>query len=141
MSFSGLNCTAIIFAAVAGFMFGALWYGLLGKKWMAAAFIDPEEMNNSGLSSLQKALPFIFAALANLTMAFILAGLIGHFTVDLRHGLITAGFIWAGFILPTIVVNYGFQMRPAQLTLIDAGHWLGVLMVMGAIIGVMGAPQ
>ena len=29
-------------------------------------------------------------------------------------------------------------MRKLMLSVIDGGHWLGVLLIMGAIIGVMG---
>jgi hypothetical protein len=37
-----------------------------------------------------------------------------------------------------MAVNYTFQRRPLVLTLIDAGHFLIVLIVMGAIIGWFG---
>lgn len=140
MEFAGLNSSGIVAAAVAGFAFGALWYGIFGKPWMAAAGLSEADVKGAGKTPLQKSLPFLFAAFANILMAFILAGLMGHFAVDVRHGLITAGFVWAGFVMPTVLVNYGFQMRPFRLTLIDAGHWLGVLMVMGLVLGLMGAP-
>lgn len=136
MAFAGLNWTAILIAAAAGFIFGGVWYGVLGRQWMAAAGISEEDVKGDG--SLGAKLPYLYAIIANLVIAFTMAGLMAHMVVDLRHGLITAGFIWGGFILPTLLVNYGFQMRPLRLTLIDAGHWLGVLMVISAIIGVMG---
>jgi len=31
-----------------------------------------------------------------------------------------------------------FAMRRLMLTVIDAGHWLGVLVLIGAVIGVFG---
>ncbi|MFV0296607.1 MAG: hypothetical protein ACK5JT_10870 [Hyphomicrobiaceae bacterium] len=39
-----------------------------------------------------------------------------------------------GFVATAIVVNHQFQMRNPMLTLIDAGHWLGVLLIQGAIV-------
>lgn len=136
MAFAGLNWTAILLAAAAGFIFGGVWYGLLGRPWMMAAGLSERDVKGDG--SLYSKLPYLYAIIANLVIAFTMAGLMAHMVVDLRHGLITAGFIWGGFILPCLLVNYGFQMRPFRLTLIDAGHWLGVLLIISAVIGFMG---
>jgi hypothetical protein len=37
-----------------------------------------------------------------------------------------------------MAVNYAFGARQPMLYAIDAGHWLAVLLVEGAIIGAMG---
>ncbi len=37
-----------------------------------------------------------------------------------------------------MLVNYSFARRSRMLLLIDGGHWLVVLALMGAIIGAMG---
>jgi len=52
--------------------------------------------------------------------------------------ILVAAFCWAGFVITTMVVNNGFAGRDARLLLIDGGHWLIVLLLMGAIIGGMG---
>jgi hypothetical protein len=73
-------------------------------------------------------------------MAWVLAGLLGHIgALTLRGGLISGAFCWLGFVITTLVVNYTFAMRGWRLLLIDGGHWLVVLLLMGAIIGAMGA--
>lgn len=131
MSFVGMNYTAILIAAVAGFAFGGAWYGIFGKVWMKAAGIDCD-------GNKQAIVPMVLAGIANIILAFTLAGLMAHMVVDLFHGVISAAIVWAGFILPTTVVNYSFQMRPLLLTIIDTAHWLLVLVIMGAIIGYMG---
>ena len=46
--------------------------------------------------------------------------------------------VWAGFIVTTMLVNNAFCGRKYLLTAIDAGHWLIVLVLMGAVIGAMG---
>lgn len=138
MSFAGLNWIAILLAAVAGFGFGAIWYGIFGRAWMKAAGITEEDIKGADGTKKQSPLPFIIAILANLIMAFTLAGFMGHMVLDIKHGLITAGLVWLGFVLTTVMVNYSFQMRPISLSAIDAGHWLGVLLIMGCIIGYMG---
>ena len=131
MAFSTLNYLAVLTAAVAGFIFGALWYTLLGKAWMAAL----------RMTEKPKPKPSIFALtlLCQLFMAWMLAGLIGHVGApDLRTSMISAAFVWAGFIATTMLVNHRFQGQGWKLSLIDVGHWLGVLLVMGAVFGLFG---
>jgi hypothetical protein len=72
-------------------------------------------------------------------MAASLAGIIGHMgAVTIKTGIISAFFIWLGFVATTMVVNNGFARRKPILLLIDGGHWLVVLLLMGAIIGFLG---
>ena len=72
-------------------------------------------------------------------MAWVLAGVIGHMgAVTIRSGLISAGFVWFGFVVTTLAVNYAFSGRKPTLIVIDGGHWLGVLLIMGAVIGAFG---
>jgi hypothetical protein len=59
--------------------------------------------------------------------------------LTLRGGVISGAFCWLGFVITTLVTNYTFAMRDWRLLLIDGGHWLVVLLLMGAIIGAMGA--
>jgi hypothetical protein len=40
--------------------------------------------------------------------------------------------------MTSLVVNHAFQGVRRTLTLIDGGHWLGVLLIQGAIIGWFG---
>lgn len=138
MDFVGQSTIAILVAAAVGFIIGGIWYGILGNAWMRAASINKADMVDENGKKKLPLVPMIFAALGNLVLAITLSGLMGHMVVDVRHGLITAGFVALGFILPTSLVNYQFQGRPFSLTLIDAGHWLVVLLAMGAIIGYIG---
>ena len=91
------------------------------------------------LPSLGNPIIYVFAALAHLVMAIVLAGLIGHLgEVSLWRGIVSAMFVWSGFVATTMIVNHRFQMKPWSLTVIDAGHYLFVLLAQGAIIGWMG---
>jgi hypothetical protein len=86
-------------------------------------------------------LPFLYAFIGNLVIAWMLAGVLGHLgpgAVTPKNGAITAAFIWFGFILTTMVVNFVFSGRDKRLLLIDLGNWLIVLVVMGAVIGWIG---
>ena len=131
MAFAGINYFAVLAAAVAGFMFGAGWYGALGKQWMAAL----------GITEQPRPDPKIFAMtfVCQLVMAWMLAGVMGHLgQLTVSGGVITAISVWLGFVATTLFVNHRFQDQTWTLTLIDGAHWLGVLIVMGLVIGLFG---
>jgi Protein of unknown function (DUF1761) len=137
MSFAGINYLAIVVAAVAGFAFGAVYYRTLSGQWLAAMGTTREALQAAG----RAATPFIILTVALLVMAWVLAGTIGHLgpgQVTLKNGVISSLFLWLGFVATTISVNYAFSRRKPTLTVIDAIHWLGVLVIQGAIIGAMG---
>ena len=84
---------------------------------------------------------YLLVFIANLIIATALAGVIGHLgvgEVTLKNGVISAFLLWFGFIATTLAANYSFGRRPLKLYLIDAGHWLAVLIVQGIVIGAMG---
>ena len=144
MAFGGMNYLAIPVAAVAAWVLGALWYGLLAKPWVAAQrkTMEAFKADRTEAGTIAAYVPFATAFLAELVMAWVLAGVIGHLgpgQVTVRNGVISALFIWVGFVLTTVAVNNMFGGRKSMLTVIDAGHWLAVLLLMGAIIGAFGA--
>ena len=144
MTFGAINYLAIIVAALAGFGFGAVYYMSLSRIWMNAMSWSAEQqaaMKKGGGMGASK-VPFIISIVANLIMAWVLAGIIGHLgpgQATIRNGLISGAFCWLGFVITTLSVNYAFGGRKSSLTLIDGGHWLGVLLIMGAVIGAFGS--
>lgn len=137
MEFAGTNYLAILVAAVAAFAFGSVYYMVLAKPWMSAVGKTEEQMKADGM----KPSVFIMTFIAQLVMAWVLSGVIGHLGTDqvtVMNGLISAAFIWLGFVATTLVVNHGFQGARRSLTIIDGGHWLGVLLIQGLVIGLFG---
>ena len=138
MAFAGINYLAVLIATVAGFAFGAAYYMSLSRPWLSAMGKTKEELAAAGKGS---PVPFIVSIVALLIMAWVLAGGIGHLgpgQVTLKNGVISALFMWLGFVITTLAVNYSFSQRRPMLTVIDGIHWLGVLVIQGAIIGAMG---
>ena len=135
------NWPALIIAAVADWIFGAVWYGLLGKMWVAAQgeTMDSLTVKNAGKSTAAKAAPFVVSFIAAVVMAAAISGIMVHAGFNsARQGAITGALCWLGFVLTTILVNNAYTFRSLKLTAIDAGHWLGVLIIIGAIVGWMG---
>ncbi|MBX3579123.1 MAG: DUF1761 domain-containing protein [Rhizobiaceae bacterium] len=131
MIFAGVNYLAIVVAAVAAFAFGAAYYGVLSKPWMKAARIAAGQ--GTPLPSL-----LVNSIVCELVMAWVLAYLIGYFgpeQMSLSTGLVCGFFAWLGFVATTTAVNQRYEGFGWDLTIIDSLHWLGVLLIMGAIIG------
>ena len=129
-----VNYIAVIAAAVAAWIAGGAWYGALGKQWMAALGWNEADRPKSMPMG-----PMIISFVAEIVMAFMLAGLLRHFgAVNVGNGLITGGLCWLGFVATTIVVNNAFQKRSNALTIIDGGHWLVVLLIEGLVFGLFG---
>jgi hypothetical protein len=135
MDFSAVNWLAVIVAAVVAWLFGAVWYTSLSKRWLKAARLDPATMKKSPL-------PFVISFIAELVMAFITALVVGAMTggePSLVAGLVFGFVLWLGFVATTLSVNHRYEGFGWDLTLIDGGHWLGVLLLIGAVIGWFGA--
>jgi hypothetical protein len=140
MTFAGINYVAIVVAAIAAWLASAAWYVSLGRTWTAALGKTPAQLEEDRKKP-GAFLPFIYALAANLIIAWMLAGVLGHLgvgQVTLRNGAISGAFIWFGFVLTTMAVNYSFSGRDRRLLLIDAGNWLIVLLLIGAVIGAIG---
>ncbi len=138
MSFAGVNYIAVLVAGSVAWVFGGVWYRLLARPWTEAHGFSPEQVRRQhGYGTAMW--PLIVSFVADMVMAWTLAGLLGHFgAVTLENGLITATFCWFGFVLTTLAVNNIFGMRRHVLILIDGAHWLIALLIIGAIIGAWG---
>ena len=138
MAFAGINYLAVLIATIVGFAFGAAYYMTLSKQWLAAVGLTKEKIMADGGGS---PMPFVISFVALAVMALVLAGSVAHLgpgQVTLRNGVITGLFMWLGFVVTTIFVNNAYPRRKYSLSLIDSIHWLGVLVIQGAIIGAIG---
>src|SRR5258707_1876684 len=121
MKFAGMNYLAIVIAAVVAWLAGAAWYMTLGKLWTAAIGLTPEKMaehrNRPGAY-----LPFIYVFVAELIMAWVLAGLLGHLgPLTLRGGVISAAFSWLVFVLTVGLTSNTFTSPDCRMRLLDVG--------------------
>jgi len=125
----GVNLIAVAAAAIASFIFGAVWYGVLGKPWMRAANLTEEQTKPNPVT-------LGIAFFCQVIMAFVFAGIIYHSgETNIRTGIISALMVWVGIVMTTQIINHRFQGQSWHLTLIDGGHWFGVLLIQGILIG------
>jgi hypothetical protein len=126
------NFLAVVIAAVAYWLLGALWYGLLfGKQWMAL-----EHMTIEQTKVMNPTIPYIVAFLLELLVAYSVAQLCIWRNADtVGRGTSVGVLVWIGFIGPLSAMNYMFEMRSWHLFAINEFYPLFGLALMGAIIG------
>lgn len=123
----------IIAAGLAGWAFGAVWYSIFAKPWVAASGVATD---NTGRPSNQKSpLPYVISIISAMIVAATM-----YYAFDMLNIVTVAkGFtsglgIGACFAAPWLATNYGFAGRPFKLTLIDAGYATFGSSVIGAVI-------
>ena len=133
-----INFIGVLAAAVASWIFGAVYYGLLGRQWMAALGRSEEECAQAGKQAPPVA-ALIISFVAEIVMAAMLAGLLAHMGgPNVRAGLITGALMWFGFVVTVLGTNYAYEKARPSLMTINSGHWLGVLLVQGLALGLIG---
>jgi hypothetical protein len=136
-----LHWLPVFAAAATAWIFGAVYYGILCRAWNAAQSKTMEQLKaeGAGRSTIAKATPFVLSFVAEIVMAIAMSGILFHIAIyGLGAGLFSGFMIWLGFVLTTIAVNNAYTFRSLRLTAIDAGHWLGVLLIIGGLIGWIG---
>jgi len=134
-----INHLAVFGAAIVSWLFGAVYYGLLGQHWADALGKTREQLMPGGRPAT---LTMVVSFVAQLVMAEMLAGSIAHLgpgQTTVPNALISAAFLWVGFVLTVLVTTHGYQGAKRMLTVIDGAHWFGVLLLQGLVIGLMGA--
>ncbi len=134
-----VNYLAILVCGIVGFGLGWLWFGpLFGKQWMALsgktmpAMMTPEikaQMNKS----------YAIAFLGSLVMAYVLANALVFASTYLHTSGVSAGIAagfwnWLGFIAPVTIGMVLWEGKPWKLWVLNAGHYLVTLCVMGVIL-------
>jgi len=127
------NYLAIIVAAIACFLFEAGWYSYFLQTWLDGIGRTMQWIVTSGVSpALQYGTALISAAVIAAAISCI-TQLTGEQTAV--RGIKVAALLWLGFVLTTLSTEYVFEVRPWSLLGINAGFWLGGMVVMGAIVG------
>jgi Protein of unknown function (DUF1761) len=126
------NYIAVLVAAIAYWLLGAVWYGVLfSKPWMAL-----EQMSPAQASSMNPFAPYVITFLLNLVIAFVLAQICAWRNANTAaRGAALGILIWIGFLGPVTYTTYMYEMRPKQLFAINEFYSLVGLCLMGAILG------
>ena len=125
---------AILAAAVAGWIFGAIWYGALGKTYQRALGKDPEACKGQKMPQL----PLVVGFLTAVVMSAVLYQLLANLGVLGVGPAALAGLtIGVGFLFTSTLVNNLFQQKPFALTVIDGGHWALAVVVEAVVLSLL----
>jgi hypothetical protein len=126
------NYAAVFIAAIAYWLLGAVWYGVLfSKPWMALENISIEQAK-----SMNPVLPYVITFVLNLLIAYALAQIcIWRNANTAGRGASVGVLLWIGFVGPITYTTYMYEMRPKELFAINQFYPLAGLVLMGAIIG------
>jgi len=126
-----INVLAVLVAAFINMAVGAAWYspGLFGKEWSKLIGRKMEDMKkNAGPG-------YGIATVGALIESWVLA----HFVVyagstSAMDGAVTGFWIWLAFVAVTLAIGTVFAGRSWKLWKIDAGYFLVVLIIQGALL-------
>lgn len=130
-----MNYLAILIAAIAGTVIGALWYGpVFGKLWIRLSGFTKKDMEKAKKQGMGKS--YTLAFLGTLIMAGVLECLLAEVgaTTPLR-GATWGFYAWLGFIVTTLLNSVLWEGRPWKIYWLNIGHYLVVLLAMGLILG------
>ena len=128
-----VNWVAVIVAAIAHFVLGAIWFTAFMQPWLSGIGKSMEQLKAEAGNAT---LAYVIAFLCNVVMARVLAQvIIATGESSAFHGMKVAMFLWAGFVATTFMTEYAFEARHVSLWAINAGYPLVGLLIMGAIIG------
>lgn len=133
-----IDWLAIASAAAVSWLFGAAWYGAFAQKWMAAAGLAQASAGTG--ETRPPVIALLVSLIAQFIMALVLAGVIAHTAkkgVTITSGVLVGVICWLGFVITSLAANNVYLKARLLLTFIDGGHWLGVLVIQGAVLGAL----
>jgi hypothetical protein len=132
-----LNWVAILIAAIASFIFEALWFSVFMNEWLAGIGRTKEWLTSAAAHPASSpAVQYAVAILCSIIAAAVLSICIqasGEQTA--RRGVVCAAVIWFGFVATSWAKAYIFEVRTFQIFAIYTGYSLIDLTLMGAIVG------
>jgi hypothetical protein len=120
---SEINWLAVLVAAVAYFMLGAIWYSkaLFAPKWAKLVGLDMNsDSNKKGLGAMMMG-SFILILVTCIAQAFLVVRMdLFVLTSGLKLGLITG----LCFATTAVSISFIYEKRPTALYFIDCGYHL-----------------
>ncbi len=134
-----VNYLALLVAGIAAMALGFLWYNpaLFGKPWMKLMGYTAE-----GLKKEQKQMgkyygvSFLLTLVSGFVLAHVMAMSMNFFGYPaLTTGIMSAIWMWIGFIMPVQATDQIFGPKKWKLFAINTGYQLASLLVIGIILG------
>lgn len=139
MDFSNMNWLAIIAAAAAYFVLGAIWFGpVFGEAWVKGTGLTEEQIKSGGHGKmLGTAFTMSVVVSFGMAMFFFGNGIDPENPMTLSMGAMYGGAM-SGifFVLPTKTMDYVMAQKPGSLILIESLYHIVAFTIVGIILGV-----
>jgi uncharacterized membrane protein YeaQ/YmgE (transglycosylase-associated protein family) len=127
-----VNYIAVLVASVVSFFVGFLWYSpaLFGKVWLKLMGIKNEPSKEGMYKKM------VIGFVGTLVTAYVLANLatmLGY--VSAMSGATLGALVWVGFVGTVTLNGVLWENKPWSLWVLNNGHSLVGLLLMGAILG------
>ncbi|MGR3502757.1 DUF1761 domain-containing protein [Pseudaestuariivita sp.] len=127
-----MGILAVLVAGVAAFMFGAVWYTIMGNTWMQVSGVPVKDGKPANASN---PLPFITGFVGTV----LVAGMMRHMFVlsgvdTVLEGVVSGFGLGLFVVVPWIATCYAFAARPLKLVMIDAVYATGGCTVAGLVL-------
>lgn len=124
-----MGIVAVLAAAAAAWIWGAIWYGIIAKPWMAASGLSEETINR------KDPVPYI----GSFVCAVLVAGMLRHVLASagietIGGGLITGLGLGLFVAAPWIATNVLFQNKPKSLIWMDGAYPAVGMALMGMVL-------
>ena len=128
-----MQYVSVIAAALAAYVFAAVWYTAMSKPWAVAAGIpigaDGKPKGNGSM------MPFVVGFVAQVLVAGMMRHIFMMAQLDTVIEGIMGGFgIGAFLITPWMVMNYAFAARPTKLGILDGINSTVGCTLMGVVL-------
>ncbi len=135
-TWTDVNWLAVLVAALAYFVIGAVWYAppVFGAMWMAAGGMTREQ-TEGGPPAAIFAVPLVGSVLAALAIGMLA---VASGTDTLSEGIVLGFIVAIGFALAISLVTATFEStkpKPMLWGAVNAGYHIVGTVVAGAIIG------
>ncbi len=116
-----MGLLAVTVAAIAAFIFGAVWYGVLSEPWKAASGVPLGEDGNP--INAKSPVPYVTSFVCIILVAGMMRHSFATAGIDtFGKGILSGAGIGLFFITPWLALTNGYNARPMKLTLIDGGY-------------------
>ena len=130
-----INHLAVVVAALAYWVLGALWYSplLFANRFVALMRWTPEDV--AAINAAGSGREVGAALLVSLVTAYFLAHFVRFVGAETpRGGALAGALLFVGFVLTTNLSTVLFEGRPLGLYLINNGYHLAGFLLMGTIL-------
>ena len=128
---------SILAAGFAGWVFGAVWYTVLGKVWMRAKGQDPQDCKDQKMPLAPLAIALVAALVMATVMHQVLLGMGMLGVMTAAEGGLAGLTLGIGFMATSVLVNHMFHGQSWRVILIDAVHWIIVAAIQGVLIAAL----